>query len=1167
MRPAFKNLKHQNLRIRRFVLAMAIFVFTSLPGAPAGAQIFTGSISGTVVDTSGGSVPEAGLTLNQARTGLSLKTATDAGGRFVFPSLEPGEYTLTIEKAGFKTVAQTSIVLQTGERLALGAIALTLGAVTETVSVTAEAVSVKTDSSERAGQITGTQVDQLLMRGRNVANLISLLPGVAEAAQSNILDRNGGTFNVQGSRSNTNRVMIDGIPSTDIDNGGSLKMQESADAISEVTVLQSNYQAEYGAAGSGAIVIIVAKSGTKDFHGGASYFVKNEFFDANNFFNNRNNVKRPRNRTNNWNYSIGGPVLLGKLNRNRDKLFFFWNQEFWPGTYSTVSNFTVPTDLERIGDFSQSLDTNGALRIIKDPSAGSPFAQNTIPTNRLDPNGRALLNIFPHANFFDRTVSKGAYNYVVTTQNRQPNRMRTLKVDYNVSSKDRLNATWTGFAEISQGYGGTSGNAFSGPLPLAWINFEGNNNGLAARWTRTFSPTTVNELGFGWQGNPETANPATQQDFNNLLRSTWGFNPGMLSTKGNPLGFLPSTSFGGVPNAATTPSVGGYVWLPYESPSNIYIWTDKLSAVRGKHWLKAGVEIQRFWRDFPGGSSRFGNYAFDVSPLNPLDTNYAYSNAILGTYMQYRETNGIPRQYARAGYYDTFVQDTWKVTSRFTLDFGIRFEYLIPLYLKDNAWAAFIPSRYDPSKAIQLFQPGLDANGNRVAVNPVTGQTFNQAVIGAIAPGVGVKYDGMVSPSLDSSFERGTYRNQGIQYGPRFGFAWDVFGNHKTAVRGGGGIYYSPVPMGNYRGLTSQPPLLETPTLLFGQLSNLQSSTAFTFPSTVSGSGLTGTVPTTMNFSLGVQRDLGFGTILDVAYVGSLARHLSWTRNLNSIPFGRDFAAANQDPTTGRPLTANLLRPIPGYADILSFENASSSNYHSLQVTANRRLGKRLTFGAAYTWSRARDFVSSDGSAVSTLVPIRQWNYGLADFDQTHALKINWLWSLPQSSWRNAAAKLALNDWQVSGIASFVSGRPTNVSLSTTTPIDITGSPTDGPRSNVTGDPILSSSDRTFSHAFRTEAFTLPAVGTYGNAGRAPLRSPGINNWDVAFFKTISFREKISVQLRAEMYNLFNHTQFSSFDTGARFDPATGQQVNPGFGQYTAARDPRRMQLGARVSF
>src|SRR5437016_2796038 len=197
-------------------------------------QIFTGSMSGAVVDASGGSVPKADLTLKHARTGLALRTPTDEGGRFVFPSLEPGEYTLTVEKAGFKTFEQKGITLQTGERLALGAIALTLGAVTEKVSVTAETDLVKTESSERAGHITGTQVDKLLMLGRNVANLIPLLPGVAEAAQSNILDRNGGTFNAQGSRSNTNNVSVDGIQSTDVDNGGSLKMQMSADWIAEV---------------------------------------------------------------------------------------------------------------------------------------------------------------------------------------------------------------------------------------------------------------------------------------------------------------------------------------------------------------------------------------------------------------------------------------------------------------------------------------------------------------------------------------------------------------------------------------------------------------------------------------------------------------------------------------------------------------------------------------------------------------------------------------------------------------------------------------------------------------------------------------------------------------------------------------------------------------------
>lgn len=1135
-------------------------------------QIVTGSISGTVVDGNGGSIAKADLTLKHARTGLALQTPTDESGRFVFPSLEPGEYTLTVEKAGFKKFEQKGIALQTGERLALGTVALTLGAVTETVSVTAETERVKTESSERSGNITSTQVDKLLLLGRNVTSLVSLLPGVAEdlgASNAASLSRDGGSFYAQGGRSTQNNVQLDGINSTDSDNGGAAKLQTSADAIAEVTVLLNGYQAEY-AAGSGAIVLQVAKSGTRDFHGGASWYVKDEHFNANNFFNNRNGTKRPRDHTNNWNYSIGGPILLGKLNRNRDKLFFFWNQEFWPNRNGNVVTRTVPTDLERTGDFSQSLDVNGALRVIRDPITGSPFPGNTIPANRLDPNGQKILNLFPKANFFNTAVSNRQYNYLVSAPSSNPNSTSLLKVDYNLSNKDRLYATWARFHEVSEGFAGTA-SYFGGTWPFATMRFDARTQGLGTRWTRTFSATTVNELGFSWEGNPETGDPFTQQDAAKLLRSTYNLQlPTLFNLKGNPNGYLPVTNFGGVPNAARTGDGGGYTLLPYWGPNNLYRWTDKLSVLRGSHWFKAGIEVMRYWRDFGATVAQFGSYDFGVNALNPLDSNYAYSNAILGIFNQYQETNGNPRQYARGGDYDWFVQDTWKATSRLTLDYGIRFLYFIPTYSADNAWAAFLPSAYDPSKAVTLYQPGTNASGARAAVNPLTGQTFPQALIGAIVPNTGVIFGGMVSPLTNSNISRGAYNNPGIQYSPRFGFAWDVFGDHKTSVRGGGGLFYSPSPLNQWRSRVANPPLVQTPTLLYGTFANLANATSATFPTGVGGLDPTPKMPMSMNFNIGVQRDIGFGTIVDVAYVGSLGRHLLRSRNLNAVPFGANFLPANQDPTTGRAKISNLLRPIPGYGDINILENVGTSHYNSLQVAVNRRMGKSLTYGAAYTLSKSMDFGSSEQSGVSNLVPLRQWNYGLSDFDQTHTLKLNWLWNLPNSSRRNLAVKLVLNDWQVSGIASFVSGRPAGVGFSTTTPIDITGSPTDGARLLLAGDPTLPKGDRTFERNFRTEAFSFPAVGTYGgfgDAGRSPLRQPGINNWNVAFFKTVPFGEKIRLQIRSEMYNFFNHTQFAAFNTTARFDPATRQQIDPTFGQYVSARNPRRMQFGARISF
>ncbi|MFN0105290.1 MAG: hypothetical protein ACKV2U_24785 [Bryobacteraceae bacterium] len=259
----------------------------------------------------------------------------------------------------------------------------------------------------------------------------------------------------------------------------------------------------------------------------------------------------------------------------------------------------------------------------------------------------------------------------------------------------------------------------------------------------------------------------------------------------------------------------------------------------------------------------------------------------------------------------------------------------------------------------------------------------------------------------------------------------------------------------------------------------------------------------------------------------------------------------------------SFLRPITGFNNIGINEWASSSNYHSLQVTASRRFAKSVEFGVAWTWSKAMAYNDGDTNEVSTLVSPRVWNYGLSSIDRTHVVNVNWLWTLPQSRW----AKAVLNDWQVSGIASFMSGAPAGIGINTTTTYDITGTPNLSPRVDVISNPVLAKSERTFSQNFRTDVFRLPARGTIGNAQSSLLRAPGVNNFDISLFKSYPIHERVRAQFRCEMDNAFNHTQFSAFDTAARFDVATGAQVNQRRGEFSAARSPRIMQMAVRVTF
>jgi len=327
-------------------------------------------------------------------------------------------------------------------------------------------------------------------------------------------------------------------------------------------------------------------------------------------------------------------------------------------------------------------------------------------------------------------------------------------------------------------------------------------------------------------------------------------------------------------------------------------------------------------------------------------------------------------------------------------------------------------------------------------------------------------------------------------------------------------------------------------------------------------------MPMTMNYSLGVQQKVGFDTIVDIAYVGTLARHLPSYLDINAEPIGADFLPENQDPTKpGSPLPSSFYRPVIGYNSIYQLSNSQTSNYNALQVSAQRRFTRNFDFGVAYTWSKTMDYGDSDAAIYTRVVPVRAYNYSLAGFDVPQNLIVNLLYDLPKSRWDNAIARNVLSNWQVSGIGTFQSGVPNGVTITTTSGEDITGTTSVAPRAVVTGDPNLPRGKRTFAQYFNTSVIQLPQVGTYGNAPRLFVRGPGINNWDLALVKIIPLSHGVTMQLRGEAYNAFNHTQFSAIDTTTIFNPSTGAQTNGEFGQVTGARDPRQLQLAGRITF
>lgn len=1177
-------------------MAAAAAILLSLCGVTAHAQTSSATISGYIVDQSKAVVPHAQVRLVNQLTGVTITTQSRANGQFLFLDVQPGTFAVVVDAPGYKEMRKTNLRLRASQNLSAGVITLEIGQVSQSVTVRADITPLQTTSTERSGVLDTKQLDNLLAIGRDPMAMLRVLPGVVGSEGASSLGTSG-TPVINGVNNEYNLATIDGV--TGNTRGlSTLDTPINLDAVKEVTVLDADYQAEYGKT-AGSNLNFVTKNGTQHFHGGLYYYVRNEAFNANSWFNNYTGKARSRYRFNTIGGTIGGPVYWpSHFNTNKDKLFFFVSVEYDPTTSPDgLKYYTVPTLAQVNGDFSQTYNqgttaTQGPSTLIRirnpDATGSCPvnsatpgpgcFQNNIIPSGMINPQAKILLQTmynntlkkYPANAFNNLAISGNNYNYITNNSSDRPVNQEIFRIDY--APTEALHMYGRGDLEA------VNDNGFSSPANyLPWlmkVNYRTTNPNFAFNITYTFSPTLVNELNLGTSGWSETQ-LYNKADLDQVTLSSSGLDLPSLYSGVNPMNLFPGASFGGVTDAAT------YRWdsrFPMTDQVRTYTATDNVTKVIGNHILKFGVDAETD-SYLQVNHNRVGTFAFGRDTKNPYDDNFAYANALLGTVDNYSQVTQLINYKPRTNGFEWYEQDSWQVRPTLLLYYGIR-----------NSWAMaqrlaignnFVPSLFKPGDAPVLYN--YTSTGQ--AVDPTTGKTYPGAYAGLFVPNTGNINNGVLYTNTPG-YPQGTVYGNGVLWAPRVGFSWSV--RPETVVRGGFGMFYNVRARSGQEGdLTNNAPTTNSVTQFYSSI-NSNASNYY-----VNGGGLIGpfsvdhAIPLhahqlyTEQASLGVQQQLNAGIVMDIAYVGTFTKHASDYTPINEVPYGAEFQLQNQKPGGGI-LPDNFFRPYPGFGTINMQYFNLTANYNSLQAQLTRRFAHGLEFGVAYTYSKSMDYTDSYNGTVAMYQNLRAWNYGPAGWDRRNNLVVNYLWSIPRAShlWNNGGIRAVLDGWQISGIASYVSGAPGSIGLSTSNGANITGGG-DGARVELSCDPMEGAPHK-FGEWFNTACVhvplagkaataTTPAIlGQTGNAPKVNYFNPGDTDFDTALFKNIPIEGRATVQFRLETYNTFNHPEFNGVNSTAKFANANSSanpQTDTTFGRLSSTLNPRELQLAVRINF
>ena len=1156
-------------------LIQVLCLSLTLAVVPVLAQSGLGSITGVVQDASGAVIGGATIRLTENST-QAVRTATSNDtGLFTFPAVGVGTYTVAVTNPGFKEKKIENLGVNAFQQVALGQILLEIGeGPSSVITVTAEQQLVK-DSAVRYETIQSRQVSEMPLAGRNWINLLKVIPG-ATPTNTNALNGREYTstgysdFKINGKNGSQTQVNLDGGSIVDQGSDAKTSVAPSLESIQEVSVLTNNFQAEYGTRG-GTVINVVTKSGTNQYHATVFDYIRNDALNANSWANNYLGTRRPRYRFNYFGANVGGPI-------KKNKLFFFYNYEkFLQDIPASIALSRTPTDLERNGDFSQTItNAAGQKPVIYLPGTNLsgnpvPVPNNVLPASLINPLGKAILAMFPKPNVADNPLQ----NYALQVNNKQPRFANVVKTDWNINDSTRSYVRYT-FD------GGTQEDRSTG---ANWGNLQGftkrprPDRALAANLTHSFGPTMVLDTLYSWNFDQVEWLPG---DPDGNTKTRYGLSA--LPTVYKPVNdILPSVANTGYADFAFTR-------MPAIAINNEHQFSSSLTWTRGSHIIKFGGQHIRNYKDevdsITDGGDR-GTYDFGVS-ASAFDTNYGPSNVLTGALSRFQQVQNIKKKNAIYTDIHFFVQDTWKVKSNLTFDYGIRF-YHVPtqheLRPEETLDAAFLPSRYDPAKAPRFYT--YDPTSTSAVIDPAnpsvrfTGQAAT-ILQWTIVPGSGDPFNGVVALGAPGVGTPGVLNPKWLLIAPRGGFAWSPGASAKTVIRGGFGWAYnriniSPAINAFENGLTPRVDYRQTSLATLSAPSNLAPITARSFGARDEGDR---NVPTVYDFSLSMQRELPFGIILDTAYIGNLQRHQSVGFDYNDIPLGTAFNprfvrpgvtganffgtvnAANPGALPGSNTVDNILmRPYLGLNSLGFNQNAGNLIYHSLQVSANKRLSHGLMFQGAYTLSRLESGTESAGSYAYKW---KDYTGGLAGGDggdRRQVFTVNYTYDIPSIAKKlrldNPVGRAIFGGWRMGHLFTYVSGQRTSATLgsiqqaSTTTNVAdlgkiFLGSPDYGSRLTLTGDPNALSKD--IHHQFDVSKLAIPPFypADTGLGQRNYLVRPANFANDMTLTKAFTIRENHAFELRAAFYNAFNQVRRNTLNNSVQYK-ANGRTYADGF--------------------